>query len=163
MRWSFTWPCRGVSTWLEDIRKRRRPTGATGFGRVGAIKGGLQRGARRRCIRDGVQDIRYALRSFARNPAFVFTVSGTIALGLGLNLALFTLFNAYVLRPLSVNDPYSLYSFTWSDRREHEHGFSWDEYQELAKEKSCVSRCRRGSGSVHTDRRSSLPGTTGHW
>src|SRR5947208_172399 len=62
------------------------------------------------------QDMRYAARSFVRNPAFVFTVSGTIALGLGLNLALFTLFNAYVLRPLSISDPYNLYSFSWSDR-----------------------------------------------
>src|SRR6185312_15656758 len=62
------------------------------------------------------------------------TVSGTIALGLGLNLALFTLFSAYVLRPLTIRDPYSLYSFTWSDRAGHEHAFSWDEYQQLMKQ-----------------------------
>ncbi len=109
------------------------------FGRVGAIKEDC-RGARGLdTVETVLQDMRYALRSFSRNPVFVFTVSGTIALGLGLNLALFTLFNAYVLRPLSVNDPYSLYSFTWSDRTEHEHGFSWDEYQELAREKSAFS------------------------
>ncbi len=109
------------------------------FGRVGSIKEDC-RGARGTdSIETVLQDVRYALRSFARNPGFVFTVSGTIALGLGLNLALFTMFNAYVLRPLSVNDPYSLYSFTWSDRTGREHGFSWDQYQHLAKEKPAFS------------------------
>lgn len=109
------------------------------FGRVGAIKEDCRGSRGIDTIETVLQDIRYALRSFARNPVFVFTVSGTIALGLGLNLALFTLFNAYVLRPLSINDPYSLYSFTWSDRTGREHGFSWDEYQELAKEKPAFS------------------------
>src|SRR5947209_5471637 len=42
-------------------------------------------------IETTLRDIRYALRTFRRNPAFVFTVAGTIALGLGLNAALFTL------------------------------------------------------------------------
>ena len=109
------------------------------FGRVGAIKEDC-RGARGLdAFETAVQDVGYALRTFSRNPAFVFTVSGTIALGLGLNLALFTLFNAYVLRPLSVHDPYSLYAFTWSDRVGREHGFSWDEYQRLVKEKPAFS------------------------
>jgi hypothetical protein len=43
------------------------------------------------------QDTRYALRGFLRTPAFTITVIATIALALGLNTALFTLFNAYVL------------------------------------------------------------------
>lgn len=81
-----------------------------------------------------LQDIRYALRGFRRSPGFVLTVSGTIALGLGLNLALFTLFNAYVLRPISVHDPYSLYSFTWADRQGRGHAFSWDQYQQFEKD-----------------------------
>lgn len=101
------------------------------FGQVGAIKEDC-RGVRGiDAFETAMQDIRYALRGFGRNPGFLFTVSGTIALGLGLNLALFTLFNAYVLRPLTIRDPYSLYSFTWANRAGHEHVFSWDEYQQL--------------------------------
>ncbi len=46
-----------------------------------------------------IQDVHYALRGFFRAPAFVLTVVGTIGLALGLNTALFTLFNAYVLCP----------------------------------------------------------------
>ena len=77
------------------------------------------------------QDVRYALRTFRRSPGFVLTVAATIALGLGINMALFTLFNAYVLRPIPVRDPYSLYTFTWTTRAGSQHAFSWDEYRRL--------------------------------
>src|SRR5450432_2925752 len=66
-----------------------------------------------RWIDETWQDIRYALRGFRRTPSFALTVVATIALGLGVNTALFTVFNAYVLRPLAVRDPHSLYRFTW--------------------------------------------------
>jgi predicted permease len=103
------------------------------FGRVGAVKEDC-RGARGiDSFESTLQDVRYALRSFRRSPGFVLTVSGTIALGLGLNLALFTLFNAYVLRPISIRDPYSLYGFTWTDRQGNGHAFSWDEFQQFEK------------------------------
>ena len=104
------------------------------FGRVGAVKEDC-RGVRGiDSFESTLQDVRYALRSFRRSPGFVLTVSGTIALGLGLNLALFTLFNAYVLRPISIRDPYSLYGFEWTDRQGRGHAFSWDEYKQLERD-----------------------------
>ena len=109
------------------------------FGRVGAIKEDCRGMRGIDAFESALQDIRYAFRNFQNNPGFIFTVSGTIALGLGLNLALFTLFNAYVLRPLSVRDPYSLYSFSWSEPSGREHAFSWDEYQQLVKQKPAFS------------------------
>src|SRR5690349_2875309 len=39
------------------------------------------------------QDLRYALRGFRRTPIFAVTVVATIALGLGINTAVFTIFN----------------------------------------------------------------------
>jgi len=109
------------------------------FGRVGSVKEDC-RGVRGIDIFEtALQDIRYALRSFWRNPGFVLTVAGTIALGLGLNLALFTLFNAYVLRPISIRDPYSLYGFTWTDRQGAGHAFSWDEYKQFEKDNPAFS------------------------
>jgi predicted permease len=80
------------------------------------------------------QDVRFALRSFARSPGFVLAVTGTIALALGLNSALFTLFNAYVLRPLSIRDPYSLYSLVWVDKSSRGHYLSWNEYRDFARD-----------------------------
>ena len=51
-----------------------------------------------------------------RAPVFASTVILTIALGIGVNTAAFTIFTAYLLRPIPVDDPYSLYVFTWTDR-----------------------------------------------
>lgn len=61
-------------------------------------------------------DIRYAVRGFRRAPLFALTVIGTIAIGLGWNTAAFTVFNAYMLRPIDARDPYSLYGIGWGNR-----------------------------------------------
>jgi putative ABC transport system permease protein len=84
-------------------------------------------------------DVRYALRTFRRSPGFVLTVAATIALGLGINVALFTLFNAYVLRPIPIRDPDTLYTFTWRTRAGGVHAFSWDEYRRLREDTSVFS------------------------
>jgi len=80
------------------------------------------------------QDVRYALRGVRRAPIFALTVVLTIALGLGLNGTAFTIFDAYVLRPLSVRDPSSLYEITWVNRAGRRHAFSWPQYQELRRD-----------------------------
>ncbi len=77
------------------------------------------------------RDIRYALRGFRRGPIFALAVIGTIALGLGWNTAVFTIVNAYFLRPLAVRDPYSLYLVYWTDRTGGGHGFTWNQFQGL--------------------------------
>jgi len=109
------------------------------FGRVGSVKEDC-RGVRGiDLFVTALQDVRYALRSFRRSPGFVLTVVGTIALGLGLNIALFTLFDAYVLRPIAIRDPHNLYGFTWTDRQGRGHAFSWDEYEEFEKDNPAFS------------------------
>jgi predicted permease len=77
------------------------------------------------------RDVVYALRGFLRSPVFALTVIATIAVGLGLNATFFTVFNAYVLRPLSVRDPYSLYRFTWTAKSGDGHWFTWREFEDL--------------------------------
>jgi putative ABC transport system permease protein len=77
------------------------------------------------------QDVRYAIRGFRRSPTFVLTVVATIALGLGLNTALFTIFNTTYFRPIGVRDPHSLYEFVWRDRAGASHDFTWPEYLEF--------------------------------
>src|SRR4029077_4526201 len=91
------------------------------------------------------QDCRYAMKSFQRSPGFAVTVIGTIALGLGLNAALFTIFNAYVLRPLSIRDPYGLYSFTWTNREGRGHSFSWSEFESFRKSNPVFSEAAASS------------------
>lgn len=54
------------------------------------------------------QDLHYAVRSFARQRGFTASVVGVLALGIAPVTALFTLFNASVLKPWPVRDPSSL-------------------------------------------------------
>jgi hypothetical protein len=77
-------------------------------------------------------DLRYAIRGFFRAPLFALTVIGTIGLALGLNTTLFTVFNAYVLRPVAVHDPAGLYEFRWVMRQTGRGRLTtWAEYERL--------------------------------
>ena len=82
------------------------------------------------------QDCAYAARTFRRAPTFVFTVVGTIGLALGLLSTAFTFFNTYVLRPMSVRDPYSLFELHWTSADGRSRRFSRDQVEQLARDHS---------------------------
>jgi len=52
-----------------------------------------------------MHDLRYAVRSLLRQPAITLSVVLTLALGVGLNGAVFSVVNAYLFRPLPVRAP----------------------------------------------------------
>jgi predicted permease len=52
-----------------------------------------------------LRDFLYALRQFQRNPVFALTVVGTIALGIGATVAVFSVVHSVLLRPLPYRNP----------------------------------------------------------
>ncbi|HXE64518.1 MAG TPA: ABC transporter permease [Bryobacteraceae bacterium] len=120
---------KNIETGLTPAEARRRARIQFGVGDSAKEECRDARGIR--FIEDVVQDVRYALRGFGRAPLFALGVIGTISLGLGWNTAAFTIFNAYVLRPLAVHDPGSLYELGWVDRTGHDRQFNWDQYRNL--------------------------------
>ena len=59
-------------------------------------------------IEIAVNDVRYALRTLRKSPAFTAAAVISLALGIGANASIFTFINALLLRPLPVRDPSSL-------------------------------------------------------
>lgn len=52
-----------------------------------------------------LQDIRFAFRSLARTPAFTAVIILTLALGMGVNTAIFSVLNGVLFRPLDYDEP----------------------------------------------------------
>src|SRR5262245_50078016 len=66
---------------------------------------------RRNMIADVLQDLRYALRTLRNHPGFAAVVVLTMALGIGINTAFFSLFNL-MFRPLPVKGPGAVFEVT---------------------------------------------------
>jgi len=52
-----------------------------------------------------LNDVRYSLRGFARRPGFAAVIVLTLAGGIAINVAIYSIFEQVLLRPLSVLEP----------------------------------------------------------
>jgi len=59
-------------------------------------------------IQNLASDTRYAFRAMRRAPLFTFIAVASLALGLGANTAIFSLFDQILLRPAAVRNPHEL-------------------------------------------------------
>lgn len=75
------------------------------------------------------QDVRYAVRSLAKARSFTITAVVTLAFGIGVNAALFSVVNMVALRPLPVKDPEDLVVLAGRTARgDTRGGFAYTEY-----------------------------------
>src|SRR5262245_55988622 len=80
-----------------------------------------------------MSDFRRAVRALGKSPWFAAVAILTIAVGIGANTALFSVYDRLVLRPVTIPDPPALVAI-WSNNPQvnfNAPAVSWPRYQEL--------------------------------
>lgn len=91
-------------------------------------------------------DLRYALRLMRRNPGFTAVAMFSLALGIGANTAIFSLFDAILLRTLPVSHPEQLVELLQKYPGEPRGGYwSWRSYEHI-REQNQVFSALTGTG-----------------
>jgi predicted permease len=127
----------------DEIRDGRTPTDARHravlrLGGVEQAKERVRNDRRGAWIDHIVQDVRYALRTFRGAPLASLTIVSTVALGLGLIAAVFTIFSALYLRRDAVQRPEDLFKVTQPTAPGATAGVRWTrrEYEALRRDTS---------------------------
>ncbi|MGA8145313.1 MAG: ABC transporter permease [Candidatus Acidiferrales bacterium] len=86
------------------------------------------------------RDFRFGARMFRKNPGFTFAAVAVLALGIGANTAIFSLVNAFLLKPLVIHNPAELVGCYSRDTSKPEYrAFSYPDYAELRENGSVFS------------------------
>lgn len=83
-------------------------------------------------MRNFIKDIRFALRTLAKNPGFAVIGIVTLALGMAVNTTIFSIVNGFLLRPLPVPHPEQITVFALNQASvAGTHSFSYPTYEDL--------------------------------
>jgi putative ABC transport system permease protein len=96
-----------------------------------------------------LQDIRYGCRMFGRNPGVSAVAILSIALGIGVSSAIFTLINGFLLKPLPVDEPDRLAAiYLTHPELRRSTGFSYPDYLDYRDQSTVFSDLVGASGIV---------------
>jgi predicted permease len=93
------------------------------FGGAEAIKEDCRDVRGTRWIEEFAQDIRFALRMLRKDRGYTLTAVAALAVGIGANTSLFTLFAALVLKPLPIPQPNAVVSLARTTAKNSTGGF----------------------------------------
>ena len=82
------------------------------FGNIGVAEDRFYQAQRFASLQDALRDVRHAWRALRRNPAFLVTCVGTLALAIGAVTGMFSVVNTVLLQPLPYPDADRLVALT---------------------------------------------------
>src|SRR4030095_9975491 len=85
-----------------------------------------------RWVEESIQDARYGIRGFRKNPAFTAVAILTLAIGIGASLAIFNVVDALLLRPLPVPHARELITLSRWIGKNYSESFSYPQIRALA-------------------------------
>ena len=99
-----------------------------------------------------LQDVRYGLRMLRKAPGLTAVILIMLTLGIGATTAMFTIFDAILLRPLAYEKPDELVQL-WEKRTDgpfHQTEFSYPDYLDMKQQNKVFSQMGGYSGSSVT-------------
>jgi predicted permease len=99
-----------------------------------------------------VSNFKFSLRALLKTPGFTLVAVLTIAIGIGANTALFSVFDRLVLNPVRFSDPSSLVA-VWSNDPKvgiSTPGLSWPRYEEIQRHAQSFSLLAASAGDSFT-------------
>src|SRR5262245_28573852 len=92
-------------------------------------------------MRTLIKDIKYSLRSLWKHPGFTIIAVITLGLGIGVNTAILSTVNGFILRPLPVPNAHELVVPFWGSKKDPDvwGNFSYANYKDLREQNQSLS------------------------